>query len=146
MSLQKVTDLWCEGVNDLGRKWFCELENKQDPDLSPRDGGGLLKRRFRREEGSVLIRTRRNLLITSCCGHNKEGRQQQWGEIFKSGWTPVPYNDKQPARKWVRGSILRAPSAFKRKLAATVTTPTIWPETQFDNWQSGLSTIIPLKL
>jgi hypothetical protein len=45
-SLQKVTDLWCEGVNDLGCKWFCELENEQDPDLSPWDGGGLPKRRF----------------------------------------------------------------------------------------------------
>jgi hypothetical protein len=84
--MQKVTDLWRKGVNDLGSKWFCELENEQDPDLSPWDGGGgLLRRRFRREEGSVLISTRRNLLITSCCGHNKEGRQQ-WGEIFKAGW------------------------------------------------------------
>ena len=82
-----MTDLWCEGVNDLGCKWFCELENKQDPDLSPWDGGGLPKWRFRREQGSVLIRTRRNLLITSCCGHNREGGQQ-WGEIFKSGWAP----------------------------------------------------------
>jgi hypothetical protein len=42
----KVTDLWCEGVNDLRRKWFCELENKQDRDLSPWDGGGLSKRVF----------------------------------------------------------------------------------------------------
>jgi hypothetical protein len=99
-----VTDLWCEGVNDLGCKRFCELENKQDPDLGPWDGGGLLKRRFRREEGSVLIRTRRNLLIRSCCGHNKEGRQQ-WGGIFKSG---VPYNDKQsPSRMGSRIDITR---------------------------------------
>ena len=84
-----VTDLWCEGVNDLGRKRFRELENKQDPDLSPWDGRGLpLKRQFRREEGCVLIWTRRNSLVTSCCGHNKEGRRQQRanGGKFSRAW------------------------------------------------------------
>jgi hypothetical protein len=69
--LQKATDLWCEGINDLGCKWFCELENKQNPDLCPWDRGGrfLKSRRFRKEEWSFF--TRRNFLVTSCCGHNK---------------------------------------------------------------------------
>jgi hypothetical protein len=69
-SLQKVTDLWCERIDNLGGNWFCELENKQDPDLSPWDGGGRpLERRFRREERSIL--SRRVFLVTSRYGHNK---------------------------------------------------------------------------
>jgi hypothetical protein len=69
-SLQKVTDLWCKRIYDLGCKWFCKLENKQNPDLSPWDRGGRpLKRRFCREKWSVLIG--RDSLVLSCCGHNE---------------------------------------------------------------------------
>jgi len=67
-SLEKGTDLWCEGINDLGCKWFCELENKQNPDLRPWDRGRFLKSR-RREEWSVL---RKIFFIMSCCGHKKD--------------------------------------------------------------------------
>jgi len=70
-NLQQATDLWCEGINDLGCKWFCELENEQNPDLRPWDRGRwFLKSRLGREEWSVF--TRRNFFITSCCGHNNK--------------------------------------------------------------------------
>jgi hypothetical protein len=66
-SLQEVTDLWCERINDLGCKRFCELENKQNRDLSPWYRGGRLL--IRREERSILIRG--YFLVTSCCRHNR---------------------------------------------------------------------------
>jgi hypothetical protein len=71
-SVQKAADLWCEGINDLGCKWFCELENKQNPNLRPWDRGSrwFLKSRLRREEWSVLAE--KIFFVTSCCGHNKD--------------------------------------------------------------------------
>jgi hypothetical protein len=71
------------------------------------------------------------------------------GEKFSSlaGPRPVPYNDKRLTSSPGMGFEDRYyphRTLSRRKLAPTVTTPTIWPETQFDTGNRGLFTIIPL--
>lgn len=60
--------LRCERVYDLGCEWFCELKNKQNPDLSPRyRGGPFILALFRWEERSLLIGG--DAVITGRVGH-----------------------------------------------------------------------------